>query len=557
MQITLGIHLGHDRAASVVRDGTLCAHIAEERLDRVKHSSASRVPFRSIDALLREWRLGISDFAAIGVTYTNYEMEAFISEIGDQLADYYQTSALPPLIPVRHHLAHALSSFHTSDFQQALLFVADGAGDPVEEGKLEAESWYFASPKGVELIGRRVQDFIVDVFDVPSLYLYPLIQESDKWLEMSLGYKYEQFTNLLGFGRQQEGTTMALAAYGRPLLDVRQYRFKTPDYSVTRADLLAAIDALRLFQGLGYTEFIRRERQNLARTIQDFIEHAILSILRSLSRKVHSRSLCLAGGVFLNCTLNQKIVTAGLFDRVYIVPAAGDDGQSIGAAFHAYNLTCGRAACSSRQLPFLGLQHSLPDIRRAIVKSGMRHEKLSDSALAKRVVSLLAAGKVVGMFRGRSEVGPRALCHRSLLADPRSRSIKDRLNRYIKRREMFRPFAPVVSAEDQNTFFELKQESRFMLLSGSVRRKYRPLLRGITHVDGSARVQALSPADDPFIHRLLKLFEKETGFPILLNTSFNRRGEPIVENAEDAIRVFIGGGIDVLVLERYLIISAQ
>jgi carbamoyltransferase len=556
MAWTLGIHLGHDRAASIVKDGILHAHIAEERLDRLKHSPFLSIPFRSIDALLRLAHLRITDFAAIGVTYTRFKVGAFLTEVRDQLDDYYGVTP-PTILSVSHHLAHALSSFHTSDFKEALLFVADGSGDRVEQDMVEAESWYLATSTGIELLGRRLQEWIPDVYNNPFLYLYPLMQDRERSSPMSLGYKYEQFTSMLGFGRQQEGTTMALAAYGRPLVDVRQHCFNSLDYSVARADLLDRIDAIRASRGLGYAAFIRRERRNLAATVQSFVEHGVLSILSSIRAQVGPRRLGLAGGLFLNCVLNSKVLHSGLFDQVHIVPTAGDDGQSIGAAFHAYNVACGRAGNSSRALPYLGIQYKARRIRRAITLSNLRYEHHKDTSLAKRIVSFLLEGKTVGLFRGRSEAGPRALCHRSILADPRSSRIRDHLNVNVKRREIFRPFAPVVCAEDQDTFFQLNQSSPYMVLSGTVRRQYRRALSGITHVDGSARLQSISEAADPVVHMILKFFAHETGFPILLNTSFNGKGEPIVESPEDAISAFLRMGIDALALENFFIVAAQ
>jgi carbamoyltransferase len=553
--VTLGIHLGHDRSASIVRDGLVHSHISEERLDRVKHSPRMQIPFRSIDALLRQNRLKISDFSGIGVTYTRFGAHALLSEFADQLRDYYGVTP-PALTPVSHHFAHALSSFHTSNFRNAVVFVADGAGDQLDNGKLEAESWYLAGPRGVELVGQRAQDYREDICDNPFLYMHNLMSESERLLQMSFGSKYEQFTSLLGFRMYQEGTTMALASYGRSLVDVLQYRFDDLEYSLTRGDLLDIIDQRRTSLGLTYTELIRRERGHIARTMQAFLEHGIVSILRRI-RELGVANLCLGGGVFLNCTLNHKIIESRLFDEMHVIPAAGDEGQSIGAAFHAYNMTCGQAANSSRSLPFLGLSHSSIEIRKAIAASGLPYEELSEEELITRIVEELLAGHIVGILRGRSEAGPRALCHRSLLADPRSRAIKDRLNRYIKRREMFRPFAPVVTAEDQDTFFSLKRESKYMLLSGPVKKKYRRSLAGIVHVDGSARVQAVRESDEPFVYRLLKTFERVTSFPILLNTSFNGRGEPIVESPSDAINSFLANSVDVLVLERSVIMNSH
>jgi carbamoyltransferase len=555
MPLTLGIHLGHDRSATIVKDGVLHAHIAEERLDRIKHSPFLKVPFLSIDALLKASRLKITDFAAIGATYTDIERPTFLSEIKDQLEDHYSV-AVPSIVSLGHHHAHALSAFHTSDFKDAVVLVADGSGDSHQEQK-EAESWYMASHSGIQLIARRLQQWAPDIYDNPSLYLYPLMNEKERAAPLSLGHKYEQFSSLLGFGRHQEGTTMALAAYGRPLVDVRNYEFGKAEYSLTRGDILDAVDALRKVQGLSYSEFVRRERKNLAATIQRFIEHAIISILLRLRKELTGNRLCLAGGIFLNCALNQRILERRIFEKVHVVPTAGDDGQSIGAAFHAYNVACGRPANGSSPLPFLGLSHSMREIRHALIRHRLSYVRHSGGALAKRVVNLLLDEKIVGVLRGRSEAGPRALCHRSLLADPRSRDLKDRLNLTIKRREMFRPFAPVVTAEDQDKYFRLNQKSPFMVLAGQVRRKYRSYLHGITHVDGTARVQSISEKDDPFIYGLLKLFEKETGFPILLNTSFNGRGEPIVEGPDDAIKTSLRMSIDILVMENYLVEIVQ
>jgi carbamoyltransferase len=551
-RFTLGIHLGHDRAVSIVKDGILHAHLAEERLDRVKHSPLFRVPFRSMNALFRQCRLKLSDFAAIGATYTRGDENAFLDELTAELEDYYQLPS-PPLVSVGHHMAHALSSFHTADFQDALVFVADGSGDPVAGGKLEAESWFLASRGELHLAGRRLADHSDDIFDNPFLFVYSLMRQAERSLEMSFGHKYEQVTNLLGFGKHQEGTTMALASYGSALVDVKRYRFDALDYHVTRGTLLDELDSFRLSQHLGYKEFIRRYRKDLAATVQAFVEHSIVSILTVLRRESGCRRLCLGGGVFLNCAVNGRVLGSGLFDDIHVVPAAGDDGQSVGAAFLAYKVACGPATCSSQSLPFLGLEYSSRAIRSALGKSGLRSEVLTNSSLASQLSSCLARGQVVGLVRGRSELGPRALCHRSLLADPRSSIIRDTLNRVIKCREPFRPFAPVVTTEDQHIFFELEHSSRFMLFSTKVRKKYRRGLRGVTHVDGTARIQSISLLDDPFIHFLLKCFEKETGFPILLNTSFNRGGEPIVETPEDAIKSARAAGIGILVLERHLV----
>ena len=224
----------------------------------------------------------------------------------------------------------------------------------------------------------------------------------------------------------------------------------------------------------------------------------------------------------------------------------------MGAAFAAYAKEYGPPNRTSASLPYLGRSYSRAEIKDRLNYFGLKGRLLSDKQLANRVAKQLAAGRTVGLLKGRSEMGPRALCHRSILADPRRSEMKDHLN-LLKRRELFRPFAPVVTTETQFRYFDLKQESPFMLLTAAVRPEYRQSLPAIVHVDGSSRVQAISRKKDSFVYGLLKAFESETGFPILLNTSFNLDGEPIVEGPHDAITTYLNSDIDILVLENYYV----
>jgi carbamoyltransferase len=275
--------------------------------------------------------------------------------------------------------------------------------------------------------------------------------------------------------------------------------------------------------------------------------------------------LCVSGGVFLNCVANHKILKAGLFTEFYAMPACGDEGHAVGAAFAASALLKGRIpksvplpadASIPHVLPYPGLSYDRFAVEAVIDRHGLPHQWHDDDVLADEIASLIAQGLTVGLLRGRSELGPRALGHRSILADPRLPSMKDHLNANVKFREAFRPYAPMVLAEHATEIFDLVQPSPFMLFACDVRAQYQTLLPAITHVDGTARVQTVD-SQEPFLHALLTAFHQRTGLAVLLNTSFNLAGEPIVETPEDAVRAFLSCGLDVLVLEGALITKAR
>jgi len=264
------------------------------------------------------------------------------------------------------------------------------------------------------------------------------------------------------------------------------------------------------------------------------------------------RALCGAGGVFLNCQMNGRILADTMFREVHVVPAAGDDGLCIGAAFYGYARAFRAPKRGTRPLPFLGRHYGDADIRNTLDQFGVQTSRCDDCQLADRMATDLANGRVIGVLRGRSEIGPRALCHRSILADPRVAGMKELLNR-LKGRELFRPFAPVVAEEDQVKYFELEHISPYMLFATRLRPEFQGALPAVVHVDGSSRVQAISRAKDPFIHCLLRAFESKTSYPILVNTSFNLSGEPIVESPADAISTYLRSDIDILVIENFYI----
>jgi carbamoyltransferase len=552
----LGLHVGHDRGAAVVRNGELIGHIALERLDRKKNSMGCDIPYQAIDAILRQLEVSIHDVDRVGVSFDNSNIALFVNDMAEEMRFHYNAPELQ-VVGIQHHLAHALAAWGTSPFGDCLIFVADGTGDLVN-GQFEGESLFQATGDRVALIDRRLQSVLPDSYNLPYLYNARFMPAEYRELSVGIGRKYEQFTYLLGLGLEQHGKTMGLAAYGQSLFDPPKIAPDGLSYALTLADLLEQVEAVRVRSGLSSREFIRRERANIARTVQDFTENALITLLTNIRSRYGRQPLCLSGGVFLNCVANHKLLRTGLFDQVYILPACGDDGHAMGAAFGA----CMDAANGSRlrcseAFPYIGLSHSEAEIASALTSFGLTARRLADPELASHVAKRLAGGAVVGLVRGRTEVGPRALCHRSILLDPRRPDGKDYLNEHVKFRESYRPYAPVVTAEAQFQFFDLLAPSPFMLLACDVREEYRSKLPAITHVDGTARIQAVEQANEPFIHRLLTEFERCAGVPVLLNTSFNLAGEPIVETPTDAIRTFLRTRIDVLVLEEYVVEKDQ
>jgi carbamoyltransferase len=546
---SLGIHIGHDRGAAVVSDGELVAQISEERLDRVKHSNSPELPVKAIEAVLQIANVHTKQLGTVGISYTNVVIGDVIEQLRSEVRDLLDLPSLS-VEGFGHHDCHAWSSYFTSDFDRALVLVADGAGDTVGE-RIEAESIYVAEGNHLILLERRLQDVGLTRTTRRNSFNLAYMNPADRKKQISLGRKYEQFTYLVGFGHGHAGKTMALAAYAAPLFPPIIPAFRDLQFSLTFEDGLLGVDDAWKRSGEPWHRFIRDNSRGIAAGCQLLLEAYVLRVLQVFGSKSNT-SLCAAGGLFLNCRLNQQILLNTSFQALHVIPAAGDDGQCVGAAFAAYAKEFGPPKRTSTVLPYLGPSYADSEIESRLSYFGLKFSVLSHDALAKHLAKEIAKGRVVGLLRGRSEMGPRALCHRSILADPRRADMKDALN-ILKGRELFRPFAPVVLAEAQTKYFDLERDSPFMLLAAMVRPEYRAKLPAITHVDGSSRVQSLTRERDSFVYDLLKAFEAETGFPILLNTSFNVDGDPIVESPHDATVTFLGSEIDILVLENYCI----
>ncbi|HTD04019.1 MAG TPA: carbamoyltransferase C-terminal domain-containing protein [Undibacterium sp.] len=555
--ITVGLHIGHDRSVSIVESGRLIAHLAEERMDRNKHSHSVSFPRKALFAILNYCNLSLSDVSAFGISYSFVDIASVLPGLAEDLRHQFQLGDVP-IFGVSHHFSHALSAFHTSPFDAATVFVADGAGDLCPNGKVEAETAYSATQFGLSLLWSREQDIPASYADRRTFFRVPYLPSADLDKQISIGRKYEQLTYLLGFGWGQSGKTMGLAPYGKALFELpARATDPTTGFDLRMSDLIDDLEGAKKRSGEPFDLYVRNRRADIAATVQKGLEDVALSMVSHLHTLHPSDNLCLAGGLFLNCVLNHKILSATPFKNVYIVPACGDDGQSVGAALHAYHQLYGPAHAPQALSAYLGPGYSMAVIEAELENAGLRYERHTDEALLDEVAGRLRQGLICGLLRGRSEMGPRALGHRSILAAPTLPGVRDHLNHYVKRREGFRPFAPMVTAEAQFRYFDLRAPSRFMLFTAAVKAPYREMLPGVSHVDGSARVQAVAASDDPFLHALLSKMEECNGHPILLNTSFNVAGEPIVETPRDAISSFLRSNLDFVVLENYLVVKAR
>jgi carbamoyltransferase len=575
----------HDSAAALVEDGRIVAAAQEERFTRKKHDSG--YPANAIAYCLREAGIGADEidyfsfyekpfikFERLLETYLAFAPRGFSSfrmalplwlkeKLFQKDLLRKRLKAQAPeidwqnrLLFAEHHQSHAASAFFPSPFDEALVLTMDGVGE-------------WATTSGGIGRGNRVE--IAREIHFPH----------------SLGLLYSAFTYYTGFKvNSGEYKVMGLAPYGEPryaslildhIMDLKPdgtFRLNQEyfDYCVGLRMTNAKFD--RLFGGppRDPDEPLEPRHMDLAASVQAVTEEAVRRLVRSLAQETGLRNLCLAGGVALNCVANGKVLRDGTVDRLWIQPAAGDAGGALGAALATYHGFLDRPRTITNELDgmqgaYLGPAFPSEEIAQRLRASGAVLERLDEEALIARTVDALVAEKAVGWFQGRMEFGPRALGARSILGDPRSPRMQKELNLKVKFRESFRPFAPSVLREDVADWFELDGDSPYMLLVADVtKERRRPMtaeeqalfgidklnivrseIPAVTHVDFSARIQTVHRETNPRYHALLSAFRQRTGCPVLVNTSFNVRGEPIVCTPEDAFRCFMGTNIEVLV----------
>lgn len=530
----------HDSAAVVIKDGVLVATAEEERFNRVRH--ARGYPYQAVDYCLKEGGIVKNDVDIIAISqdpylafkhlFSGFSVYALARRVANAgIFEYWKKNIKREfknarVIWIPHHLAHAASAYRCSGFKEANILTVDASG--------EIETFTFFIGRGNEI--KKIWDIKLDGF-------------WGRKKRNSIGLVYSRVTNFLSLGTHGEGKTMGLASYGEPKYDfssILNLQSHT-DYAVDR-DKISALYGM--VERKNQKDELTQEHKNLAASLQRALEESIFNLAKEVHAFSGIRNFCLAGGVALNCNMNSKIANSDFCDNIFIQPAATDGGTALGAAIEA-SAMLGASTNFKMEHAYWGPEFSNADIEKFLKETKMRyefHENIESVA-----AELLAEGKIVGWFQGRMELGPRALCNRSILADPSVPSMNDRVNNYVKHRESWRPFAPVVTEEDGGKYFENYRPSPFMLLTFYVKKEFRQILPAITHIDGSSRIQTVNRAQNPRCYKLLKEFEKRKKIPVLLNTSFNDQNEPIVATPKDAFRCFASTGLDALVMGNFLV----
>ncbi|MGQ0685706.1 carbamoyltransferase family protein [Bradyrhizobium sp.] len=557
----------HDVSACLLRDGAIAFAIGKERLTREKHATgfykevidycldAEGITLADVDLVVRNcYIMPVPDMEE---RLTYQDMPGFLPPPEREQAEQhpYFRSVSDKVVSISHHLAHAYSAFAASPFEEGAVMIVDGVGSYRADAMEKLPEDDAGSP-----LARESESYYR--FSGTELQCLKKV-----WLEPSRGMLNEEFYGMRGLGALYSrastyvfgdwnkcGELMGLAPYGRreqfrPLLEFEGGELRVPgwDASFKQPYLI----------GFGDWEkhSAMRHWEDLAWRVQDDTEKVLLARTRWLRETTGAKNLCIAGGVALNCVANGRIAREGGFENVWIQPAAGDDGIAIGCAYYGWLEILKQRRTYVMEHAYTGRIYGEHEIVNALQKPLVRIQinTVRSDDICGDTAKLLADQKVIGWFQGPSEFGPRALGNRSLLADPRRAEMKDILNSRVKHRQAFRPFAPIVLAERMKEIFEGEEDSPFMLIAKPVRPEWRDKIPGIVHVDGTARVQTVREATNPKLYRVLKEFDRLTGVPVLINTSFNVKGEPIVETPQDAMICFLTTGIDHLVLHDTLV----
>ena len=564
----LGINAyDHDVSACLLRDGEIAFAISKERITRAKHDTgffqevveycvtAEGISLDDIDLVVRNcYVLPVEELESRMVSQDVPEIMDAEERLQAAKHPFYLTRS-NKVVTVSHHLAHAYSGFAACPFDEGVVMVVDGVGnyaaDITEPGQWtenveplarESESYY-------KFQGSRL-DTLRKVWLKPTRGFL-----SDEFYYMpGLGALYSRVSSYIFADWNKCGEVMGLAPYGgpsaiTPLVHMKNGELSVPDWGV-EFDKPLLVEREPDWE----RSASMKHWKDLAWRVQDDTEKVLLERATWLRETTGAKNLCLAGGVALNCVANGRLAREAGFENIWIQPAAGDDGIAIGCAYYGHLAIQKNPRSFVMNHAFIGRTYQDEEVHAAVNKVAVRLQAKSSRSdeICRETARLLSEGNVFGWFQGGSEFGPRALGNRSILADPRTVEMKDKLNRRVKHRQAFRPFAPVVLEERAEEIFEAHRESPFMLLAEQVRPEWRDKIPAVVHVDGTARVQTIRQDQNERLYRLLQEFDAITGVPVLLNTSFNVKGEPIVETPEDAIHCFLSTGIDYLVLHDIL-----
>ncbi|THD66763.1 carbamoyltransferase [Robertkochia marina] len=554
----------HDSTACIVVDGKLVAAIEEERLNRDKHTRV--FPMKSIDRCLKIAGLDYEDIDHIAVSikpthnlgkkigYCVSNLKTFKPFVNHEFVHAYnkqksfwnwfhyhwdKKSDGPEVHFIPHHYSHAPGSFYVSPYKEAALLGIDGSGE-------WATTWLgYGKDNTVKCLG-------------------------ESFFPHSLGSFYEAVTQYCGFRTSyDEGKTMGLAPMGDPevyreevekMVKVEkngQLKFDLSWFNFQNMHWQRLSD--KFYKKFGPArkpgEAFEDRHKNMAAAFQRVLEDRVLEICNYLYEQTKAEYLVISGGVSLNSVMNGRIVRESKFKDVYVMPAAGDNGTAIGAAYYLYNGIFEKQRNYVHLNPYVGTSYTNSEIERVLKGAKLNYQTHED--ICEVAASLLEQGKIIGWFQGTMEIGPRALGSRSILANPAYPQMKDKINAEVKFREAYRPFAPSAIVEAKDEFFDLEVEAPFMLKVCQVRHDKQEIIPAVTHVDGSARLQTVRRELHPRYYDLIKKLGDKTGVPVVLNTSFNIQGEPVVESPQDAIRCFFSTGLDALVIGNYLLFKGN
>jgi carbamoyltransferase len=579
----LGINAYHGNAsAAIVCDGRLVAAVEEERFNRVKY--AAGFPAQAIRYCLKEAGLTLAEVDHVAVPRDPYarlatklfyalRMPSFAKErakvlvkftgVPEALAAAFDTD--PKKLKakfhrVEHHQAHLASSFFVSPFERAALLSADGLGD------FASTMWGIGTGNQMEIAGAVAFPHSLGLFYSAVTQYLGFLKFGDEYKVMGLAAygqaeELDAFRDIVRFDERTNSNGFRLG------LDYFTHHRTGPEMSWAEADKTPTLGKLfseKMATRLGpirtAEEPLEQRHRNLAAALQARLEEVYLGMLKKLAARTGLKAVCLAGGVAFNCVANGKIFDATPFEQVYVHPAAGDGGLAVGAVYFVWHQKLHKPRSFVMEHAYWGPGYSREEVCRAVEASGVAQKgfciaELPEEELMRQTAAIIADGRILGWFQGRAEWGPRALGNRSIVADPRRPEMKEILNRRIKHREIFRPFAPSILAEATGEYFEKSHPSPFMTLAYSVRKEKREKIPAPTHVDGTGRLQTVTREANPRYHALISAFHKLTGVPVVLNTSFNDN-EPIVCRPEEALDCFLRTQMDALVLGDFLITRA-
>jgi len=585
-KVTIGFSVGHDKGAVLIINGQVMVGISEERLSRLKHDKAfdHNLPLASIQYCL--------DY--VNLTYDNVDMYVWnTAEVGEGVEDqvkfdfqFYTGQSLDKLKFINHHLAHAYSTFFSSGLTEAAVVVGDANGNIVNPKNLAYEDFVKNNPKYTEKRPNNItywaegtsiyhfnlneyteleKSFVVDPppgkdwkgesysFNMGHMYAYAT---------MKLVYKYNENDPNNNWPAAGAGKLMGLASFGNKMWLNNQPYLSTYDdkehtFNTNLVDVYSAYPTINADSSFA-------DKANVASVFQREQERMALTIAKRAKKLSGSKNICFAGGSFLNCNANELIIKSGEFDNCYFIPPADDSGIPLGCAWYAYQLIS-EIEKNNFLSPYLGKTYTKKEIFRDLqtalrtvpgIKEGTTWFNYTDDedGLILHLVSLLNDNKVIGMHQGGSEIGPRALGNRSIIASPIYSWMQNYINHNIKNREWYRPFAPSVLDERVNEIFDIDVFSPYMLVTCNVKEKWRSKIPAIVHTDNTARIQSVKADVNPFYHKLISEFDRWTKIPVILNTSFNGSHEPIVETPLDAINTFWKCNLDAVCIGHILIV---